>query len=423
LVAILGIAACGEETPVGLPGLLPGGGTATAEVILDAADFLAWDSVRTGFYDPGKVSFVVAAGQYDGGLDVHGLYRFQGLPENVSYQDTLGVFRVDTLPALTGGRFEFQLDTMRTISTGPITVSLYQLEESWDVGSADWLSRVDTGSVRLAWTEPGGTRGDLIDTAHLVPGDSVLAFQVDSATLALWRDREIHDRGVMIQVETPESRIELGSAFLHFKAYVSAQPDTMVTDSVGIQGRTFLLSHEPDPGKSLVIGGTPTWRSYLHFKDRLDTISVPCPGDAPGCVMKLSEAMINYAGLELQRVPAPPGFALVDSARYESRTVLNVEGVPLARLPLGISFGGIMTVPPASAANGSESVNIPVTPLMSALASADTAARHGAPTTMALLGYPEGDGMGLAAFGSLASGPLAPRLRLIYSVLKEVQVQ
>jgi hypothetical protein len=93
--------------------------------------------------------------------------------------------------------------------------------------------------------------------------------------------------------------------------------------------------------------------------------------------------------------------------------------MPIARTPLGLPAGGIAVVPPAGAA---AAVEVPVTTLISALAG-DSIARQNAPRIMTLLGYPEGGGFGLSSFGSLASGPLAPRLRLVYSVTKEVEGQ
>jgi hypothetical protein len=424
LVALLGLAACGEESPVELGGLLPGGGIRSAEAVFDAAAFLEWDSVRTGFLDPRHADFIVAAEKFEGELDAHGLLRLHPMPRSISYTDTAGTLRVDTLPDLVGGRLTFRVDTLGTVGDGPIKVSVYHAGEEWDLRSANWTSRVDTASVKLAWAEPGGTRGDLISSAQLVPGDSILGFQVDRAALELLRDSVTNARGVLLQVETPGSRLEVGSAWLRFESRPAARPDTLIADSVGMSAKTFLLNQVPDPDAvtgALLVGGLPTWRSYLRFKEGIDTLPLPCPGGPTGCTLALSDVVVNYAGVELQRVPGPPGFALLDTVYIVPRAVLPIEGVPIARVPLGVQLSDFVAIPPSGGPAAVGKVEVPVTVLITSMAG-DSVARERAPRTLSLIGAPEGASLGVAAYGSLAAGPLAPRLRLIYSVTKEVQV-
>jgi hypothetical protein len=132
--------------------------------------------------------------------------------------------------------------------------------------------------------------------------------------------------------------------------------------------------------------------------------------------------VVNYAGVELQRVPGPPGFALLDTVYIVPRAVLPIEGVPIARVPLGVQLSDFVAIPPSGGPAAVGKVEVPVTVLITSMAG-DSVARERAPRTLSLIGAPEGASLGVAAYGSLAAGPLAPRLRLIYSVTKEVQVQ
>lgn len=419
LVALLGVAACGEEDPVDLGGLLPGGGINTGEVVFDAPAFLEWDSVRTGFTNPAHADFVLAASEYGGHLDAHGLVRFQDLPRTVSYNDPDGILRVDTLPTLLGGQLTLRVDTLRTVGSGAISVGVYQVAEDWDLMSASWTSRVDTGSVRHPWTEPGGTRGTLIGAAEYIPGDTILTFDVDSNMLSELRDSANAARGVLVQVESPGSRLEFGSATIQFETMPTFLPDTIMVDSVGIRAKTFVLNPTPEPETdgAILVGGLPSWRTYLRIKEDIDTLAVPCPGGPTGCTYRLRDVVINYAGLELQPIADYPGYAPLDTVAAESRAVLPVDGVPVARTPLGVQLGSPVNIPPSG---GDGVIAVPITTLIMAMAS-DSAVKASAPRTMALLGSPEGLHFGLSAFGSLSAGPLAPRLRLIYSVTKEVQ--
>lgn len=429
LVAILGLAACGEESPVELGDLLPGGGIRTAEVVFDGSAFLEWDSVRTGFMRPRDVNFFLVAKDYEENLDASSLLRFVPLPRTITYMDSEGKLVVDTVPARINGRLVLTMDTLKTRSStmDPIQVSLYNVGEDWDLSSANWTMRIDSGAVKQPWAEPGGTKLRLIHTAEMLPGDSAVQFLVDSTALSLLADTTIQSRGLLIRSETSGTMIEFKTAKLHFNTRPAAR-DTVLTDSVQLSTKTFLLSKAADPSLDplapLYIGGTPGSRSYLRFKDGIDTLQVPCPDGPSGCMLRLRDVAINYAGLALRPVLATPGFNLPDTISIEPRTVLPIEGVPLGRTPLGIQLSGGVRIPPVSALEPGARVEVPITMLMTAMAATNDTTRANAPRAISLLGSPEGARFGVTAFGSLASGPaFVPRLRLIYSVTKEVQVQ
>lgn len=430
LALLLALAACADESPVEFENLLPGGGIHTAETTFDAAAFIEWDSVRTGYLRPRDADFFVVAKGYEDSLDVNGLMRFTSPPRSITYQDSTGKLVVDSIPVRIGGRLILTVDTLRVrgATENQIELSLYDVAEDWDAGSANWTMRVDSGGVRLPWSVPGGTPLRLIDTAFLVAGDTTVEFVVDSAGLAFLSDSTTRDRGLLIRAETAGTLVEFTSARLRFNVRPTARPDTLFTDSIFLNAKTFLPSHDPDPtldpSAPLYIGGMPSVRTYVRFKEGIDTLQVPCPDGPSGCTISLRDVVINYAGLAFTPVPAAPGYNVPDTIPIEVRTVLSFPGVPLSRIPLGIQLSSSIKVPPVTSAEPGKRVEVPVTTLITALTSENESVRSDAPRTVALLGSPEGDRYGVVAFGSLASGiGLAPRIRLIYSVTKEVQVQ
>lgn len=419
---LLGLAACGTESPVELGDLVPDEVVSTAEVILEAPDFLEWDSVRTGFVLPRDVRYLVAAEKYDGALDARALLRFSALPRTLSYTDTTGTLVVDSIPDLVSGQIAFTMDTVRTVGDGPIEVAVYTAAESWDWGSAGWTARVDTGSVRHEWAEPGGTRGELLGTGSLEAGDSVLTVPIAAEVLELLQDSTTQSRGVIVQPLTPGSRIEFSAALLRVESRPRALPDTLIADSVGIAARTFLLNSAPDPEGALLVGGLPSWRSYLRLREGLGELELPCPGSSEGCTVRLGDVVLNHASIQLQPIPASPGFTAIDTGYVGTRAILAVDGIPISRAPMSNIFGGIAPVPPPSDPAGAQRIDLSITELMISLAG-DSAVAENTPRTIALLANPDGGRVGVAAFGSGASGSTAPRLRLIYSVMNEVPAQ
>lgn len=431
LAAVLGLAACGEESPVGLEDLLPGGGIHTAEAIIDASSFIEWDSVRTGFTRTREADFIIAARGYEGALDVNSILRFNAPVRAITYQDSLNQIVVDSLPQRVDGRLVLNVARDRVFGVGEeenITFSLYDVAEEWDSGSANWTMRIDSGGVSLPWTDEGGTSSRLIDTATWEPGESTLTFELDSVALALLADSASRHRGYLLKAETDGALVEFRSAMLHFNVDLKALPDSVLPDSVSLSLKTFLPSRSTDregvAEAPLHIGGVPSARSFIRVREGLDTLEVPCPDGPSGCTIRLSDAVINYASIEFQTLDAAPGYNLADTISIEPRIVLPFDGVPLSRAPLGVQLANPVRIPAAAATGPGHRVEVPVSMLISALTSRDESVRADAPRTIALVGTPEGSRFAVVALGSNASSPdLAPRLRLIYSVTKEVQVQ
>jgi hypothetical protein len=430
VLAATGLAACGDEDPVGLVGWLPDGAVRTIQVVLEAPEFLAWDSARAGYTRPTSAQHLVVAEDFGGALDSHVLLRFATLPKTVRY-DSAGT-KIDTLPAFVGGEVVARVDTAATRAPGPVTLILFRTAEDWDARSATWTMRVDTGAVDLLWTEDGGTRAEQLGTASYTPGDTILRIPVDSQAVAMLGDTLAPSRGALLVAETPGARIHINSARLRLRARPSAKPDTIVDDSVSLVAGTFIYTPNAVNDGSILVGGSPAWRSFLRLKERLDTLSVPCPDEPEGCRLRLSDATLNFAGLQLQPVGAPPGLIPTSPLIVDARVALAPEGVPIARSPVSERVGGT-TVDPAAVDGGAAEgrIEVPITAVIRGLLTPPGADEDRQPTTLALLGMTdfsnsqvfEGGQIGVISFGSATSGDAAPRLRLILSVTSEVRLR
>lgn len=427
LVLAAALSGCADEDPVGLGGLIPDGAVRTYEVVLDAASFLAADTTIGGFIRPAAGGYAVVAEDHAGALDAHALLRFRLPPSGVTYVDTAGVSRVDTLPKLIGGEFVARMDSARAAPESPVTLALYRTAETWDPATAGWRLRVDSGEVAEPWAEPGGTPGALVAEATLEAGADSVVFPVDSLTLALWSDTTDASRGALVVGRTAGARVRFDSFRLRFRARPSPRPDTVVVDSVGVQAVTFVHDPRPGPDGALFVAGTPSWRSYIEFREGLDTlaVTVPCAGRPEGCTFRLSEVTLNHAALLLTPLASPAGFLPEDTVDLEVRSVLSADRVPIARAPLGEIAAPTTALAPATFSGGTpaEPVELAITSAMRILlGDPSTGAAPPRRPTLALLDAHEGGGFGIAAFGSAASGAAAPKLRLIVSAVNEVEI-
>lgn len=420
--------ACADEDPTGVGGpLLPGGTVRTYEILLDPDVFLASDTTLGGFVAPQHVTYRVLAGGYEG-LTSNGLVRFATPPATVTYVDTAGATRVDSMPSYIGGRLVVRVDTLRSAAPGPVLLELHRIGEEWDPRSATWALRVDSGQVRLPWGQPGGTSAAMVDTATWDPaaGDSV-SFDVDSLTAAVWADTADFARGALIRVATPDARLNSPLALLRLEARPSARPDTTVTVTLGVTAGTFVYDPQPPASPGLRVGGVPSWRSYLRFQ-RLDTLSVPCPGEpaGSGCVLRLDEVKVNYAALVIQPEATPPAFVPEDSLRVDARTVLTMAGVPLERSPLGSRAAATASqpIPPSRflPGGGAGTIEVPLTQYIAALAAARGEGKEPPPQVLVLYAAQEGGVFGAGEFGALGSAA-PPRLRLIVTVATQVEIR
>lgn len=420
---------CGKENATDIAGpLIPQGSVQTYELVLDGSSFLSADTSLTGYTIPNNANYLILARTFGGIVNSNVLARFVQTPPSIQVADSAGTIRTDTLPIFFAGRVVLRVDTTAVASGGPVTFELYRTAESFDVSSASWTLRVDTGGVQVPWQQPGGTRGPKVSTATWTPGVDSVVFAVDSATVKAWSDTSNVARGALIVATTPNSRLRARGIGFNVQARSKIRRDTVVTVTTGNLGSTFIYDPlPPRPTSDLRVGGQPSWRSYFQFRDNLDSLSVPCP-NAANCKVLLKNATINYAALLLQPLPTLAAYSPEDSIIVGAYSVFPNTTVPIGRSPLGTVVGSTRSsLKPAQFIGATQPrVEVPITGFISTLAGArdsttvNTTAR---PTSIALLASPEGSTFGFGTFASRRAGPaLAPKLRLIVTVAFEVQL-
>jgi hypothetical protein len=257
-----------------------------------------------------------------------------------------------------------------------------------------------------------------------VPFDS-LVIDVDSQTIAAWADTTTPGRGGLISLATVGGRVRASDVVLRIDARPTFRPDTVVTVTDRPSNTTFLF--DPPLGSSsaqLLVGGRPSWRSYLLFRQGLDTLSVPCPQISAECTIRLADASITFSALQLTPVASPAGYLPQDSMRLTSAFLLASSVAPLERSPLGNGVGvsaDFITPSRFEPPAGGSPVEVPVTTFVRSLVG-DTVAvedddENATTQWLALLPLLEGIDFGMATFAP------GPKLRIVLTVARELQLR
>lgn len=400
LLLALALPACTDEVPTLADGdLFPGGRPITRDVTVPAEAFLEPLGQFTGYTGPQNAPFLLVSNQFGGALEAHSLARFTDFPGSVSVP-VGGEARTDSVFTLGEGRLLAPLDTAASRLGGSTVLRLWTLAQPWDFGSVSWELAVDTAGVRIPWTEPGGTPGDLLAEVVLAPGSlpDTVSFALDS--LAVRRIAGEEFPGVVITVDGAPGRVQLGSLTLRAAARPSLRPDTTVTVNVPGGPQTFVFTPEPPPAtpaSEWQAGGIRSARTLFRIR-----LPETVPG-ADGTPVSFGEVALNEVALQLDPLPVPNGFAPLGADTLVLRRVFEVELG--ARAPLG-EVVGIVSIPAGAFGPGERpTVSADLTGLVGGEASADSAA-----VTLALLGRGGVQGFGLARFGS------RPRLRIVYTL-------
>ena len=169
-------AACSDETPtLSGPGAFPPGSVpVTREVILPAASFFGTLGSFSGYSDASDATFVAVANQYQGALSAHTLTRFLGIPRAVTYVRN-GATRTDSTFSFLESKLVMSVDTLATAGR-PFTLQVWEAAQKWDRETATWTNAIDSTGQKVAWTEPGGTRGPLLGEGiyPVAGGDSLV---------------------------------------------------------------------------------------------------------------------------------------------------------------------------------------------------------------------------------------------------------
>ena len=420
LLTGLSLTACTEETPTDVgDDLLPSGAVRTFEVILEPGDFIEYDTTFTGYTRAQDAPFGLIANRFEGVLDANLLIRMAQPLRVINVRNAAGTIVPDSNPNYFAGRLVVRIDTLRTDSDPPVRFSAFRTAEEWDF-SATWTLRVDTGNVRRTWATPGGTRGPLVDTASWTAGDSLI-FDLDSATIAEWRDTANLARGAIVVAETNGARVRVSSAAFRLQARSSLRPDTILDFDVAASMSVFIYNPEAPPATGqLRVGGVTSWRSIIRLRSDLRNMTFPCP-DTPGCQIRLDQAHINIAQLLLQPAAAPPGFVPEDSSLMHARTLLVASSVPLQRSPIGqlicpavlLRCGALLRADWFAQPPSPERVTVDLTSYIAPLVAADTEVDDRPSSTITLLSSAEPFTFGFAAFEP------GPRLRLVLTAAVE----
>jgi hypothetical protein len=406
------LAACGEETPTGVgSGLLPSEAIRTFEVLLEPERFLVYDTTFGQYTEPQDAEFLVVARDFDDALQARGLARFH-IPQVVVVTDTLGAVRQDSAPAYVGGTLRMVLDSVRSTEQ-TVELGLYRAAQAWHP-SATWTHSVDTLGTRIAWTQPGGTRSARVDVATYEAGSDTLVFRLDAATATEWADTLAAGRGALFVMETSGGRVFTGLPWLEVEVRSRMNPDTTYMVDAVLAGKTFIFSPaQPAAAQDLRVGGTPGWRSIFRFQERLDTLSVACPG-VPNCRIRLGDATINHASLQLQPLQTPFGMGPEEALNVGAYLVLPSAQVPLARSPLGDAVSAVPVPRTSFTAPGSPIVEVGITEFMQANALPPTDDTF-IPRHLALVQFQQ------RTFGFGSFAPM-PRMRLILSIARELHL-
>lgn len=396
------LTACATDSPTEVGGsLLPSGDVVTFEVLLPASAFLVYDTSFSGYAKPANNAWTVLAKKFENTLDANTLIRFSLPPKTISVRTTGTTVAVDSAPKFFAGQLVVKFDTTVSKGTKPVALRLFRTAEVWDE-SATWTNRVDSGSVHLPWTTPGGTRSASIDTATWAAGDSAV-FRVDSATLALWSDSANLARGALITSETNETRLRVVATNLHVSAHSSLRADTVVAVDLVPTQRTFVFNPTlSTPYTGIRVGGLPAWRAILKLNKDFIGKTYPCSTGSTTCTVKLDSAHLSAAQVLLRPATPPPGFSLEDSTVIDARTLLPADVVPLERSGLGshISYSGTLRPARFTTPVANDYVKFDITGMLRNMANAEVPAANQLPPYLTLVELPEGGTFGVMNFDS-----------------------
>lgn len=424
-LATLGVAACVEQTPTAVvEGLLPTE-PVTIEIEIPWSEFGSNLEVFGGFGTARQIGTGVIANGFGGTLTARTLARFVPYPIEVVVQDTLGTTRVDQGITFVGGRVNVRFDTLASTNLRtPVTVSVSSVQNVWDPATVNWTYGVDSIGDQQAWPMPGAEPARFLSTADWDPamGDSVL-IDLDSAAVADMADSSDPARGVRIDLVTAGERVEISDVQLWLDILPTANPDTIVVDTLPVRDLTFVYDPvAPPPVDEVRIGGVPAWRTVLDV-DLPDQFTGPpelCA--AVGCPLVVRPEQVSYAALVLQSRAVDPAFVPSAQMSFDVRTVLSRSALP--KSPLGPSLVGIFDVlvePEIFAPAQSARVELPITPFIRDLLNDPEPGSLPMSKTLALLATLEPISFPYASFFGPAL-PEEPFLRLILTIGPAVEL-
>ncbi|MGH7461192.1 MAG: hypothetical protein ACREMA_09215 [Longimicrobiales bacterium] len=423
LATALLFAACTEEDPTDIGGpLLPSEDVETFEVILEAAQYMRFDTAFSGYADAFDTNVLQVMRNFEGVTNGNALFKYGTLPTTLTVRDSTGASRTDTLARFPDGYILITLDS--AASRGAATIGAYHTGQEWQPQNATWTVRMDTGNVKVLWSQPGGTRAARIGGANwpAAPGSDSVTIPLDSVAIKTLTDTANHARGLLLALDQATgangASLRINSAILRVNGRSRIRPDTTIVITLD-ETSTFVFDPTSvAPSGAITVSGVPAWRGMLGLVDGFRNLEVPCPG--AGCTVRIRDAFVNLAEVLLQPAGSPAGFAPEDSIVVVGNVLLQSPGVPLQRSPIAPIPGQIViSTPPISAARFTNAdtgpaVGLPVTGFITAvLNDTATVVTNQFPRQLAFLSGPEAATFGLARFRT------SPRLRLVLTISTE----
>ncbi len=425
---VLGSLACSEIVPTGVDESVLPEEPVTVEVRLPWDQFAANLAVFGGFGSTDDLGLGIVSHAYGDSLEAHTLVRLLTVPKSASVRDTAGTQRTDTLLQVLRGRIIAVVDSVGTVTDGPVSLQVGMFHQAWDAPSATWDLAVDSIGEETPWETPGaGPITDVLTTEwDPTVGDSAV-FELDSAQVATWSaalSDTSSDKGLRLAALSQGVRLEVTNVLMQVDTKPSLNPDTTVTLVANRQEMTFVYTPAvPPPDDELRVGGTPSWRTVLDLSIP-HTLSEPAALCAVvTCPMDLTAGRLSYAAIVLRTRRTAPSFAPSDTVNLDVRPVFDRSTLP--KTPLGNSLFtasvGKRLGPELFTSETETEVEIPITSFVRTLLQPDSTSAIPPPHTLALLSTFEPVSIAFAAFYGPATLQ-APVLKLVITAGRSVEL-
>ncbi|MEX2583587.1 MAG: hypothetical protein WD766_09940 [Gemmatimonadota bacterium] len=404
LPAMLAIfaAGCTDRLPtLSGEGPFPVGGRATTiELTFDSGDFLLESSVHRGPTGIADASALLLARNFDGALNSHALATFGGFPDTV---EVAGESYTDFLYEPSQVRAVIP-DTL-TASHTALELRLWTVTQPWDTAAVSWENAVDREGMTIPWSEPGGTRGELIATTMWLQADTgavadSLIWDVPADLVRRLADDDLP--GLMVTLGDLDARVNVANLMVRASIRPGADLDTTVVRTVPASSETFVFSPDaPAPEDVYRVGGITSDRTVLRL-----AVPTELPGCAPsaGCPDLRADAIsLDRVELILDPLPVAHGFRPIGELRVFVREVLELE------LGERATLGSIVAADTVPAARFAES-GAPPFSLVVTGAFQRAIDEEVAEIGLALLVEPEASRFGYGWFAR------NPRLRILYTL-------
>lgn len=314
LVPALALAACADrELAVTDPSNAPGQGAATVEVFLPASELDGWlDTTFAGFARPADAGFAIVLDRPE--MESRALLRFLRIAHTLTIEGEAHPPR-----EFQDARLIVRLDSVRSSVPAAGTLRLYEVEQAFDLRTADWTFAVDTPGGRVPWSEPGSALGDVLasvdfdanadtDTAFVgadtLVGALVLELGANSdLLLKAMSDTLTTHPGLVLALEAMgDVRLEFLLPSLRYTVQFDVEPDSALSFTASAFAQTFIFDPPvPDPGPNLALAGYPAARAYFQVEPP-DSVTVD------GERVALRGSLISRAELRLTSRPLPAPF-------------------------------------------------------------------------------------------------------------------